>query len=110
MTEGYTQERDEELVKELDLDDELVQDEAYDTCIAYMTTDEVETLWADPIKRSGVLAQLLGGLLASLHPLREGEITVTDADIRKGLTKHITIDRYDAEGESEGFFHVKLKD
>lgn len=94
----------------IEQEDDKRPEEMHEVCIANMTTDEVETMWADPTKRFTALAQILGGVLASLHPLRNGELTVTDDEIRKGLTSQITIDRYTQEGDTEGFFHVKLKD
>jgi hypothetical protein len=105
-----------------ELENELAQDEETETGLERMLSDEtveimsvadlseeeVDLLWGNESARASILMQLFGGLLAGLHPLREGEITISDKDVREAANKIVTINRHAPEGEAEGFFHVKL--
>jgi hypothetical protein len=96
------QKRTQELIEELE-EDKRIEGEANPiVTIADMTSAQVEEFCQSHQGNVSILMQLFGGLLAGLHPIREGEITISDQDIRAAASKLVTIDRF------KDFFLVKL--
>lgn len=94
----------QELIEELE-EDKRIEGEANPlVSIADLSSEQIDTLWDSEHARASILMQLFGGLLAGLHPLREGEITISDQDIRAASSKLVTIDRF------KDFFFLRLVD